>query len=308
MIESTGKVLIIGAGGRMGAALARHCAHAHSVIPFRRQELDVLKLDHIRPCLAPIDFDALVYTAGITNVDYCEDHPEEARICNALTPKLLAEICRTKGARFIHVSTDYVFDGMVNKPLNESHPPRPLSIYGASKLEGEEAVLSVSPEFLVIRVSWLFGPDRPSFPDMIIKNALAQEHVSAIADKVSCPTYSEDLARWIEPMLFSARFNGLLHLSNSGGTNWCEYGKTALEMAAALGLPVKTRHVHPLLRADFPLFKAVRPEFTAFDTGKFTTLSNITPRPWQEALREYIELQYVKNPQAPRHLEPFGKR
>ncbi|TLD72195.1 dTDP-4-dehydrorhamnose reductase [Phragmitibacter flavus] len=294
MPESSGKnnILIVGAGGRMGAALARHYRQDHQVTALRRTDLDVTKVDTLRPTLAPLEFDTLIYTAGLTNVDQCEDQPEEARLCNAETPKILAQICAEKGARLIHISTDYVFDGRKNLALTETEPPNPLSVYGKTKLAGETAVLKVSPHFLVIRVSWLFGPDRPSFPDMILKNALAQDHVAAIADKVSCPTYSEDLASWIEPMLSDNRYCGLLHLSNSGSTNWQAYGQATLDIAAELGLPLKATKVDALYRADFPIFKAERPEFTAFDTSKYTKLSSIVPRNWQDALRDYLQKQY----------------
>jgi dTDP-4-dehydrorhamnose reductase len=293
MPESPGKkILIIGAGGRMGAALARHYSRRHQVIAWRRADLDVTQVDSLQPALEPLDFDILIYTAGLTNVDYCEDHPEEAHLCNAETPGILAEICAKKGSRLIHISTDYVFDGKRNVLLTEEDTPNPLSVYGRSKLAGEAAVLKVSPKFLVIRVSWLFGPDRPSFPDMILKNALAQDRVAAIADKVSCPTYSEDLAVWIEPMLTDERYAGVLHLSNSGSTNWQAYGQTTLDIAADLGLPLKARTVDALYRADFPVFKAERPEFTAFDTSKYAKLSSIIPRDWKEALKEYLKKQY----------------
>jgi len=295
MPDSEIPTLIIGAGGRMGAALTRHLEKKHPVTALRRADLDVQKVDQLREALAPFDFKALVYTAGLTNVDYCEDHPDEAALCNTEAPRVLAEICQEREAKLIHISTDYVFDGRRDMLLKETDPPNPLSVYGRSKLAGETAVLNISPHFLVIRVSWLFGPDRPSFPDMIIRNALDKDSVAAIADKVSCPTYSEDLAAWIEPMLADPRYHGLLHLANSGSTTWQEYGQTAVDIAAALGLPLKTQKVGALYRSDFPVFKAERPEFTAFDTSKYEQISRETPRSWQDALHEYIELHYVKN-------------
>ncbi len=286
------KVLIIGAGGRMGAALARRYAINHTVIEFRRADLDVLHLERIAPALEPLDFDSVIYTAGITSVDYCEDHPSEARFSNTEAPRVIAEICAARGARFIHVSTDYVFDGVDPSPRKETDPTHPISVYGQTKLDGEVAVLSAMPESLVIRVSWLFGPDKPSFPDMILKRALQHDHVEAIADKWSCPTYSEDLAEWIEPMLSNSRYQGVLHLSNSNSCSWLEYGQTTLELSERLGLTLKAKHVDALSRMDFSGFKAKRPEYTSFDTSKFQNLSGIKPRTWQAALEEYLRNQY----------------
>lgn len=284
-----GKVLIIGKNGRMGAALARRYEPSREVMSWGRSELDLLDLTAVREKTGTTDFQTLIYTAGVTNVDYCEDHEDEAFCTNGEAPRILAEICAEKEARFIHVSTDYVFDGKSTVPLDETAPARPLSVYGRSKLAGEQAVLSVSGDFLVIRVSWLFGPDKPSFPDMILKRAMISDHVEAISDKVSCPTYSEDFAEWVEPMLDDKRYCGLLHLCNSGSTSWQNYGQATLDIAASLGIPLKATEVAGISRINFPAFKAERPEFTSFDTGKYQQLSGRTPRPWKEALEEYLK-------------------
>ena len=276
----------------MGAALARRFARSRKVIPFKRPDLDILRLETFRPTLDSLSFDSLVFTAGVTNVDYCEDHPDEAALSNTEAPRLLAEICQSRGARFIHVSTDYVFDGEQQGLRTEEDAAHPLSEYGRSKWNGEKAVLAVSPDFLVIRVSWLFGPDRPAFPDMILRQSLERDQVAAIADKWSCPTYSEDLAEWIEPMLTDPRYRGLLHLSNAGSASWQEFGQAVLDTAAAMGLPLKAHQVDSLSRIGFAAFKAVRPKYTAFDTSRFENLSGTKPRHWREALQAYLHHQY----------------
>ncbi|MFZ4768278.1 MAG: dTDP-4-dehydrorhamnose reductase [Roseimicrobium sp.] len=288
-----GKILIIGAGGRMGAALARRYALNREVLAWKRADLDVLHPERVRDAVRTQEFSTLIYTAGITSVDYCEEHPEESRLTNTETPGVLAEVCAEKGAKLIHISTDYVFDGQDPAPRKETDETNPICVYGHCKLEGERAVLGASPEFLVIRVSWLFGHDKPAFPDMILQRAMEQEHVEAIADKVSCPTYSEDLAQWIEPMIDESRYHGLLHLCNRGSSSWQSYGQTTLDIAAKLGLPLKARHVDGISRASLTSFKAQRPEYTAFDTTRYEQLSGSTTRPWQEALEEYLQRQYV---------------
>ena len=277
----------------MGAALARRYASNCEVIAWKRADLDVLYPERVRQGVSAQDFSTLIYTAGITSVDYCEEHPAESRLTNTETPRVLAEVCAEKGAKLIHISTDYVFDGIDPRPRKETDETRPICVYGQCKLEGERAVLAVSPDFLVIRVSWLFGHDKPAFPDMILQRALEQETVEAIADKVSCPTYSEDLAQWIEPMIHEPHYCGLLHLCNHGSSSWQSYGQTTLNIAAKLGLPIKARHVEGISRASLTSFKAQRPEFTAFDTTKYETLSGSTTRPWQEALEAYLRRQYA---------------
>jgi dTDP-4-dehydrorhamnose reductase len=289
-----GKVLIIGAGGRMGAALARRYARTRSVAGWKHADCDVLFPESVRAAVRTQDFRTLIYTAGITSVDYCEEHPEESRLTNADTPRVLAEVCAEKGARFIHISTDYVFDGRDPAPRKETDEPNPLCVYGRSKLEGERAVHAVSPDFLVIRVSWLFGHDKPAFPDMILDRARVNDRVQAIADKVSCPTYSEDLAEWIEPMLDDPRYRGLLHLCNSGSCTWQAYGQATLDLATELGAKLKAHTVDGASRKSFPAFKAERPEFTAFDTTKYQQLSGITPRHWRDALKSYLRQQLAE--------------
>lgn len=277
----------------MGAALARRYALNRQVIGWKHADLDVLYPGRVREAVRAQDFTTLIYTAGITSVDYCEEHPEESRLTNTETPAVLAEVCAEKGAKLLHISTDYVFDGTARAPRKETDETHPICVYGQCKLDGERAVLAVSPDFLVIRVSWLFGHDRPAFPDMILKRAMECDRVEAISDKVSCPTYSEDLAEWIEPMLDDPRYGGILHLCNSGSSTWQAYGQTTLDIAARLGLPLKARTVEGITRASLTTFKAKRPEFTAFDTTRFQALSGIHPRPWEAALEEYLRRQYV---------------
>lgn len=276
----------------MGAALARAYAPRHEVLPFRRDDLDITRADTFEDALSAVEFDVLVYTAGVTNVDHCEDNEAEAFAGNATAPGKLAEICAKRGVRMIHVSTDYVFDGDTPGALDENAPAHPVSVYGASKLAGEKAVLTVDPSFLVIRVSWLFGLDRPSFPDMLLGWAKTKDRVEAISDKISCPTYSEDLAVWIEPMLTDTRYQGVLHLSNSGETSWQDYGQATLDIAEKIGVQLKTNKVHGQLRSDLKAFKAVRPQFTAFDTGKFQSISGTVPHHWKDALEEYLRAKY----------------
>lgn len=278
----------------MGAALARRLGQTREVLGWEHADLDTSRPADVREAVRQQDFTTLIHTAGTTKVDYCEDHAAESHATNAETPGVLAEVCQEKGARLIHVGTDYVFDGIDRALRKETDEPRPVCVYGQHKLEGERAVLAVSPGFLVVRVSWLFGPDRPSFVDIILKQALAKENVEAIEDKVSSPTYSEDLAGWMVPMVDDPKYHGLLHLSNSGATTWLQYGQKCLDIASEMSLPLKTQQLRGVSRKGFANFKAERPEFTAFDTGKFQQLSGTVPRPWEEALEEYLKSEIAK--------------
>lgn len=288
------KIVVLGARGRLGAALVRRYARKHDVIALGRQDLDLLNPSQIESTLQRLDFDAVINAAGITNVDRCETHIDEARGSNATGPEVIASICRERQAKMIHISTDYVFDGLAMQPLTETDETLPANVYGRTKLEGEHLVLAVDPDATVVRVSWLFGLDKDSFPDRIIKTALESDHVTAVADKWSSPTYAEDLADWLEPIATrELPLSGVLHLCNSGGASWQEYGQEALEIALAAGLRLRTKTVTPMSMMGFPEFKAVRPPYTVLSTDRFQSASGVKPRAWQEALAEYIRARYT---------------
>src|SRR5437868_14394809 len=154
-------ITIIGANGRLGAALAREYSRDFEVRAFGRNELDLGNLDHVRSIVSETEFDLLINCAALTNVDYCESHRDEAFLINAEAPRLLAEICAEKSAKLVHISTDYIFDGKQDTPYIEKDPTAPLSVYAESKLAGEQEALALSPKNLVVRLSWVFGPDKP---------------------------------------------------------------------------------------------------------------------------------------------------
>ncbi|PYJ84548.1 MAG: dTDP-4-dehydrorhamnose reductase, partial [Verrucomicrobia bacterium] len=161
---------------------------------------DLGEPDQMRTTLGALQFDVLINTAAQTNVDRCETHREEAFALNAEAPRVLAEICAGRTARFIHISTDYVFDGKKREPYTEEDEAEPISVYGESKREGERRALEANESALMVRVSWVFGPDRPSFVDWAIDQAREREDVSAIADKWATPTYTLDLAKLLKPL------------------------------------------------------------------------------------------------------------
>lgn len=288
------RVLILGGAGRLGAALARKWSAQHDVRALARPALDVANLDALERLLAAEDFDVLVNGTGLTNVDRCETDRMEAEIVNGLAPGVMGRVASEKSARFIHISTDYVFDGKKEEPYTEEDEALPLSFYGRTKRDGEVAVLAESPRHLVVRVSWVFGPDKPSFVDAIVERALTQERVEAIADKTSSPTFSEDVADWLEPFLTDELPGGLFHACNRGGCTWRDYGQHALDCAVRAGAPLKTRTVEPIPLASMKAFLAPRPPHTVMNTSRLTGVTNRAPRPWQDAVEDYIFRKFTK--------------
>jgi dTDP-4-dehydrorhamnose reductase len=293
---SSKKILILGGRGRLAASLAESWSQNHEVVSWGRAEADVSNLEKLRTQLAGVDFDVLVNGSGATNVDGCESAREEARTVNALAPQVMAESASKRGARFIHFSTDYVFDGKNEAPYTETDPANPGGWYGQTKLDGENLVPADSPAHLVVRVSWVFGPAKPSFVDMIIQRALENDHVEAVDDKFSAPTYAPDVAHWLEPFLAQPLPGGLYHACNAGSCSWREYGEKALEFAAEAGLALKTTKVGGVPLSQMKQFIAPRPVFSILSTSKLAAATGITPRHWHAALRDYIFEKYASLP------------
>jgi dTDP-4-dehydrorhamnose reductase len=287
------KIAIIGAGARLGAALAREYARDFEVTSFERRQLDLGQLDRVRSALAETKFELLINCAALTNVDYCESHREEAFLVNAEAPNLLAEIANEKSAKLVHFSTDYVFDGKKSDPYTEDDKAVPLSVYGESKLEGERRVLDVCSRHLVVRLSWVFGRDKPSFIDQIIQRARENDVVTAVADKFSAPTYTIDVASWLR-LALDKDANGVLHLANNGGCSWQEWAQYAIDVCRSLGIPLKAERVGAVSLADMKNFVARRPVHTVLSTAKFAALTGVKPRHWRDAVAEYITAYVLK--------------
>jgi dTDP-4-dehydrorhamnose reductase len=287
------KIAIIGLNGRLGAAFVRDYQRDYEVTSYDRRQLDLGQIDRVRSALAGAKFELLINCAALTNVDYCESHREDAFVVNAEAPRLLAEIANEKSAKLVHFSTDYVFDGKKTDPYVEEDKAVPLSIYGESKLEGERRVLEVSSQHLVVRLSWVFGPDKPSFIDQIMQRARETDAVTAVADKFSSPTYALDVASWLRPAV-AKNANGILHLANNGGCSWQEWAQYAIDVCRSLGLPLKAERVGAVSLADMKNFVARRPVHTVLSSAKFTALTGVQPRHWREAVAEYISVHVSK--------------
>lgn len=283
------KIVVVGSGGRLGAALARRYRESgEEIFGFNHAALDLADDAALRSTLEPLGFEMLINCAALTNVDYCEAHAAEAHRLNAEAVRTIAEICARKKARCVHISTDYVFDGEKGSAYVEEDAARPLSVYAASKRAGEVALLAVSEEHLVVRVSWVFGPDRPSFVDGILNKALTSAESAAIADKQAVPTFTLDAAELLRPFLGEIRVGGILHLCHAGGCSWQEYGQFALDCARRAGAPLQAEVVAPLKMAEMKAFIARRPANTVMSTAWLTALSGQQPRSWQEAVEDYV--------------------
>src|SRR5438874_7013961 len=288
------RIVIIGSGGRLGAALMGEYRDEYDVAGFNHAQLDLSKLDGVREKLRSTNFDVLINAAAFTNVDLCETERDRAFLINAEAPGVLANLCGEKDAKLIHFSTDYVFDGEKRAPYTEEDRANPISTYGESKLAGEKNVLAAENGHLVVRVSWVFGPDRPSFIDAMIKRAQQDEKIDAIFDKFSTPTYTHDVARILPQFFHRDVQRGILHFANTGKCSWQEYAQSALDCCRDAGIPLKAKTVGALKLADMKNWVARRPVYSVLSTAKYTELTGMAPRAWREAVADYITRFYSK--------------
>jgi dTDP-4-dehydrorhamnose reductase len=305
------KIVVLGTGGRLGAALLREFRGKCDVAGFNHAQLDLSNLDGVRERLRTMDFDVLINAAAFTNVDLCETERDRAFLINAEAPGALAKIASDKGAKLIHFGTDYVFDGEKRAPYTEEDEANPISAYGESKLAGENNVLAAGNGHLVVRVSWVFGPDRPSFIDGIIKRAQENEQVDAIADKFSVPSYTLDIAAALQHILDgwsrrapapdgpaseagAGRLQGIVHFANTGRCSWQEYGQWALDCCHEAGVPLKARTVGACKLRDMTDWVAHRPVYSVLSAAKYAELTGTSPRTWRDAVADYITRFYSK--------------
>jgi dTDP-4-dehydrorhamnose reductase len=288
------KIVILGAGGRLGAALMHEYREKYDIAGFNRAQLDLANLNDLRQRLSAISFDVLINAAAFTNVDACETERDRAFLINGEAPAILAEICNEKDAKLIHFSTDYVFDGEKRAPYTEEDQANPISAYGESKLAGEKCVLAAEDGHLVVRVSWVFGPDRPSFVDAMIKRAQQDEKIDAISDKFSTPTYTHDIAHMLPQFFDRGVAGGILHFANAGKCTWQEYAQWALDSCRDAGVTLEGRTVGALRLSEMTNWVARRPVYSVLSTVKYTELSGTEPRAWREAVADYITRFYSK--------------
>jgi dTDP-4-dehydrorhamnose reductase len=267
--------------------LADYFAERHEVIELCRAEWELSTLDFVAR-LRELDFDALLNPAANTSLEVCEDEPELARRVNAEAPVKMAAMCRESGRRILHFSTDYVLSGEVPGLHGEDSPIGPISVYGRTKADAERGVLEEGG--CVMRVSWVFGRERPAFPEQVMARALAGEALAAIADKTSLPVYTRDLAAWVEAVVESGFPNQIIHACNSGEpASWHDLAEEVVDFLLERGELKERPDVLAQSLADMAGFRAARPRHTAMATPRLSAILGNPPRCWREALREHLE-------------------
>jgi dTDP-4-dehydrorhamnose reductase len=288
-----GRVLVTGAAGMLGSQLLLGAPRAVEAIG-----TDLVEARPGSPVVARPDVDlsseaavaalldglaplaGVIHAAAYTAVDKAEEEEAAARVANALVPGLLAAACARRAVPLVHVSTDFVFDGEKRTPYAPEDPPRPLSAYGRTKLEGEERVRAAHPGAAIVRTQWLYGPRGRHFPGTILALADQKPELRVVHDQIGAPTSTLALAPALWDVL-AARSDGVFHAVCEGRASWFDFA------AATLALCGRATPIHPCTTAEFPR-PAHRPAFSVLDCARLTALRGAPLAPWRAALEQFL--------------------
>ena len=288
------KILLLGKNGQLGWELQRALAPLGELVALDRHEGgDLGDSEALRATVRRVAPDVIVNAAAYTAVDKAESEPEAARQINALAPGVLAEEAKARGALLVHYSTDYVFDGAGSDWRFEDAPTGPLSVYGKTKLEGEQRIAASGADALVLRTSWVYAARGGNFAKTMLRLAKERDKLTVIDDQFGAPTGAELLAdvtaHAIRATLQDPSKVGLYHAIAGGETTWYGYARFVLEMAQQAGVELKAGPgaVEPVPTSAFPT-PAKRPHNSRLDTSKLQTTFGLRLPPWQEGVARML--------------------
>jgi dTDP-4-dehydrorhamnose reductase len=264
----------------LGKDLTNKLDGIHTLFTRDIEDLDITRKNNVLHEIVHLKPDVLINCSAYTNVDKCEVEQDKAFAVNAEGVKNLALACKETGCVLYHISTDFVFDGKKKEPYRETDDTNPLSIYGKSKLAGENYIKNILTEYAIFRTSWLFGPYGNNFVSTILKISAEKDKLEVVNDQAGCPTYTGDLAEIIITLL-TRKTRGIYNVCNSGICTWYDFARKIIELSGRITkvLPISS---HQLTRP------AIRPQFSALDCTKLAQEIGIYPRQWIYALKEYL--------------------
>jgi len=283
------KVLLIGAKGQVGQELQLTLLQLGEVISIGREELDLTNSEKISQLIREIHPDYLVNAAAYTAVDKAESEPELAYYINAKAPKIMAESAEKIQAKFLHISTDYVFDGRKNTPYLETDLTNPLGVYGQSKLRGEEEIKTVNSQAIILRTAWVYGSyGKSNFVKTMLRLGKEREELKVVVDQVGSPTWAKDIATAITHLLINVdNPPGIYNFTNSGVASWFDLTKAIFEEAKISGIPLKIQRVIPITTAEYPT-PAVRPAYSVLSGQKISQQLGYIPPYWRDSLKAML--------------------
>jgi dTDP-4-dehydrorhamnose reductase len=299
------RVLVTGVTGQVGGALLGALDGKADVVAAPRAALDLAQAETIASGLDRIAPELIINPAAYTAVDRAEDERDLAYRINGEAPGHIAKWAASRGVPLVHLSTDYVYDGSGERPRREDDATGPLSVYGASKLAGEDAIRAAKAPHLIIRTSWVYAARGTNFLRTIARLAAERPELRIVADQIGAPTSAQVIADGIAtivtkhttdlPRQFAAA-NGLVHLAAGGETSWHGFASAIVDGLKARGLPLKAQAIVPIRTEDYPT-KAKRPANSRLDMARAQRVFGLTTPNWQQALA--VELDVLARELAP---------
>ncbi len=281
------KVLITGAGGQVGSALAGSVPPHVQLIAVGHQDLDITDEAAVTSCLRAYTPDVVVNAAAHTAVDRAESEPELARRINTQGAEFLALAARETRARLVQLSTDFVFDGTASRPYRPDSPTHPLSVYGLTKRDAEQVVLAtLGPRAVVLRTSWVYAAQGTNFVRTMLRLMAANPSVRVVADQVGTPTAAASVAQAVWRVIANPDMSGIHHWSDAGIASWYDLAVAVAEEGAQLGLLPAGVNVTPIATEDYPT-PARRPAYSVLDKSSLVA-AGIVPVHWRAQLRSVL--------------------
>lgn len=282
------KVLILGAGGQLGRELQRTAPAQTDWCAINRKDLDIADAAAVAAAFDAHQPALVINAAAYTAVDQAESEVEAARLGNVEGPRVLAQACARSGARMIHVSTDFVFDGTSCMPYTPDMPTGPLGVYGQTKLDGELAVQSVLPAALIVRTGWVYSAFGGNFVKTMLRLMGAHETLTVVADQIGTPTWANGLAQAIWAAARCETLTGIYHWSDAGVCSWYDFAVAIFEEATAMGLLSRQVHVRPIPAEQYPT-PARRPSYSVLSKEKTWEDLQLEGVHWRVQLRAMLK-------------------
>jgi len=279
-------ILITGANGQLGREMriVLENENVYNAIFTDINELDITNAQAIEDCMQCNKVDYIVNCAAFTAVDAAESNVDICTRLNVEAPTLLALAAHKHGSKFLHISTDYVFDGTNCRPYREDDKTCPTSVYGKTKLDGELHIMEVAPDSIIVRTAWLYSPHGKNFVKTMISLGKSRDALRVVCDQVGTPTYALDLANAIKAFIDCEKWNsGLYHFSNEGAISWYDFTKSIHRLAK-----ITTCNVEPCLTKDYPT-PASRPHYSVLDKSKIKATLGIKIPYWEDSLYSCIK-------------------
>lgn len=283
------KVLILGASGQLGRSLLRLVPADVDPVALGRAELDITDEAAVERCIESVLPRIVINAAAYTAVDHAETDRARAFAVNGAAVSALARVCARTGARLIHVSTDFVFDGSAGRPYRPDDAPNPLSVYGASKLAGERALQSMEGlDWCIVRTAWLYASRGRNFVLTMLRLFGERDSVRVVADQVGAPTSADSLTRCLWRLTTAESHARILHFTDAGVASWYDFAVAVYEEARALRLATRSVEIMPIATPDYPT-PARRPAYSVLDTAATYIHLQMQPMHWRARLRETLQ-------------------